>query len=458
LREAEHVDYDRAAVLKEEALRLAYGRFKQSPGLVDEFDKYARSEGNGLRLHALYMALADHFRLKRTGGENWLRWPAEFKNPGSPEVAEFAGSHEDDIGFHMFIQWAIERQLAEASRAASDMAVGLYFDLAVGSGGGGSDTWAYRDVFGMELDTGAPPDDFNPMGQNWMFPPLMPSKLRESGYEVFMRTIRANMGNSGALRIDHALGLFRLFMIPKGSPASEGTYVRYPAEEMLSIIALESRLNGALVVAEDLGLVTEEARSGFQSRGMLSYRLLYFERDWASGGFFPAETYPPQALAAVTTHDLPTLRGWLNARDIAYRQSLGMYHDAAELEIALQSREADKARLLEAVAPYREAASGAGEVLLKHPHVHADDEAISLSAHAMLASTPCAMVSVTLDDLLGAIEQQNIPGTIHEHPNWRRKAGALIEDFRLEGSRARASAMALAGIFASAGRTPELSG
>jgi len=421
LRETQFVDYDKVAGLKTAMLLKAFERFSERleadtlpPGQSESYRTYLEQEGKSLERHATFMALAAHIRDTACIGRDWSGWPEEFQDPDSDSVKEFRESHAPEVDFQMFVQWVLDQQLEQVAEAAGDMPVGLYQDLAVGSSDCGSDTWAHQGVFALGMNTGAPPDDFNPMGQNWIFPPLLPEQLRQSGYEVFIKTLRSNLRHSGALRIDHALGLFRLFFIPEGRPASEGTYVDYPAEDLLKIIALESVRAGAAIIAEDLGTITDEARRGFGKMGMLSYRILYFERDWEHETFLPPESYPEESLSAVNTHDLPTLRGFWEARDISIRKNLGIT-DGQGYDEALAQRDLIRSRLHDALSPF--IPEDEGDEMRK----------ISLAAHSFLASSPSLLTSTSLDDINGSPDQQNMPGTTSGHPNWMRKSSFTLE-------------------------------
>jgi 4-alpha-glucanotransferase len=424
LRESVHVAYDEVAELKIEVLIKAFDRFTEKrtnnelpEGIEKKYLDYLETEGAELEKHATFMALAAHIRDTENMGRNWRHWPPEYQSPEGDAVAEFRGSHKMEIEFQKFLQWLLDEQLSLVSKAAGEMPIGLYLDLAVGSSDCGSDTWAHQDVFALGMNTGAPPDDFNPQGQNWIFPPLLPKRLWETGYEVFIKTIRANLKHAGALRIDHALGLFRIFFIPEGRPASEGTYVDYPADDLLKIIALESTLNRTTIIAEDLGTVTDEAREGLARRGMLSYRILYFERNWDSGEFLTPQMYPKEALAAVNTHDLPTLRGYITGRDIVHRLELGLI-DLKTFETAIAQRERDVSALFNALGPYFP------QGLDSLPGI--DD--LFIATHSYLFNTNSLLASVSLDDLMNSSEQQNIPGTVTGHPNWRRRSPLTLEE------------------------------
>jgi 4-alpha-glucanotransferase len=314
--------------------------------------------------------------------------------------------------------------MREVARALEAAPVGLYQDLAVGSSESGSDAWGSPGVFAFGLDVGAPPDAFNLGGQNWGFPPLNPIALRESGYELFIQTIRKNLRYAGALRIDHALGLFRLFVIPKGAEARHGAYLRFPTDEMLKIIALESVRARAAVIAEDLGTIGPEVREGLLAHCMLTYRLFYFERHWDDDLSFRApEEYPELAFAAVTTHDLPTLRGYWSAHDVEVRNSLGMYPTEDAREKDIWQRGVDRQLMLDALRPLlpEDFPASAEEV----PEMTED---LLLAIHRHLARTPARMVAVSFDDTLSVLDQQNMPGTIDTHPNWRQKLPISITD------------------------------
>ena len=262
-----------------------------------------------------------------------------------------AAGTESAFFFFAYLQWLIEIQMEDVSAAAasSRMAVGLYGDLAIGAHEGGSDVWMYQDVVAEEVSVGAPPDDFNHNGQDWGFPPMIPDKLRQSGYDLFIQTIRKNMRHLGALRIDHAAGLFRLFWIPKGMSAADGAYVRCHSEDLLRIIALESVRNRTLVIGEDLGTITDEMRHGLHRFGILSYRLFYFERNHPDPSFLPPDRYPSMALSAITTHDLPTLTGFWSGRDLEVKSELGLISNESSLERQKSDRDRDRKLMLEAL-------------------------------------------------------------------------------------------------------------
>jgi len=305
------------------------------------------------------------------------------------------------------------------------MAIGLYHDLAIGSISGGSDAWCYQDMIAGGVDVGAPPDDYSINGQNWGFPPIIPERWRERGYEFFIHTIRKNMRFGGALRIDHALGLFRLFWIPKGMSPGEGAYVNYPSEDLLRIIALESALNKTVVIAEDLGTIGENVREALKRFHMLSYRLLYFERNYPDPSFVPPERYPEMALCAVTTHDLPTLYGYWIGQDLKTKKELGMYPDKSLWQQYADERERDKELLLSALNSQGILPEGYPSEAKRIPRMTPE---LCLAIYRYLVKTPCKLVLVSLDDMIGTLDQQNMPATVDSYPNWIQKMPLPLEE------------------------------
>ena len=446
LRNSVLVDYRKTALLKRNILQLAFDSFdethlgKASPR-GEEFRRYIRREGQLLEDFALFTAMQENF-----GAGSWHRWPEEYRDFRGPEVIAFRNGHDREILFHQYVQWLLDLQHAEVGDTVRQQAmpVGLYQDLAVGSAGDGFDAWIGGDVMAPAMDVGAPPDDFNPGGQNWGFPPLDPEKMRRSGYEVLVRTIRKNMQHAGALRIDHALGMFRLFWIPQGAKPERGAYVHYPTEDILRIIALESVRNKTIVIAEDLGTVGNDVRETLLRYRMLSYKLLYFEKNYPDQSFKVPERYADLALCAVTTHDLPTLYGYWAGRDIEEKTRLDLYPNEELRQRQIQERDSDKVHLLEA---------------LKSQGLLPDDfpsdpttlgmmiPSLCLTIYEYLSLSPCKLLAVSLDDIIGTIDQQNMPGTVDSYPNWLRKTPVTLE--RIMSNR---SFIALSKIFARHGR------
>jgi 4-alpha-glucanotransferase len=328
-----------------------------------QFERYCQEQGPGLRLFATFTALTEHHQ------KAWHQWPEEHRHPTSAAVGRFATEFADRIRFHEWVQWLIDRQLAVASGH-----VAIVQDLPVGFDPDGADAWQWQDLIASGVRVGAPPDAYSADGQDWGLPPFIPHKLAEAHYEPFIETLRTTLRHSGGLRIDHVMGLFRLFWIPFGLRASEGTYVSYPADDLLGIVALESQRAKAFVVGEDLGTVEPGVRERLAANGILSYRVAWFEED-------PPPKYPMLALAAMTTHDLPTVAGVWDGTD----------PDAHKLQERL-----------------KELTGFSSETSV--------DE-VTLRAYERLAASPCLIVTAALDDALGVQQRPNVPNTM-ERPNW----------------------------------------
>jgi 4-alpha-glucanotransferase len=438
LRSSDLIDYEKIASLKEKILRYAFEVFYEKQmqnnarnnNTIEKFKQYISEEGEALETFTTFMALSEKF-----GCYSWQSWPAEFHDPSGTAVQDFKKFSAKEILFYQYIQWLIEEQIKEASLEVknSGMAVGIYHDLAIGSTGGGSDVWMAQDVIANTVDVGAPPDDFNPKGQNWGFPPVIPLRLNEACYELFIQSIRKNMKHCGALRIDHALGLFRVYWIPQGLTPEHGAYVRYPYEDLLRIIALESIRNRTMVIAEDLGTIGKNAREILDKFKMLSYRLFYFERNYPDPSFTPPEKYLETALCAVTTHDLPTIYGWWTGRDIEVKKQLKIYPDENTMQRDISNRERDKELLLNALLAH-------GSWLIAHSK-NKDHEPLTMSyqpsamsyelclaIYEYLAHTPCKLLAVSLDDIIGTLDQQNMPGVTDMYPNWMQKTPLHLEE------------------------------
>ena len=355
---ARRLDRDRVLDLKLEALEALFASFQGDP----EFDAYQEREGKTLEAFATFCVLCERH------GRRWRGWPPGLRHPAGAEVRAFAGRHRDRVRFHAWLQWHLDRQLAAA---ASELAP--IHDLAVGVDPDGADAWLFQDVLAEGVSVGAPPDPFAAEGQDWSVPPFDPWRLRRAGYEPFVRTLRASLRHGLGLRIDHVMGLFRLFWIPEGLGPAAGAYVRYPHRELLGLVALESRRAGALVVGEDLGTVEADVLAELERHRVLSYRLLWFEER-------PPGEYPAEALAALTTHDLPTLAGiW----------------EGADPDAGIRDRLRRHGRVPDG-APVVEAAR---------------------AAYRTLAASPCRLVAATLEDALGVVDRPNRPGT-GDPDNW----------------------------------------
>ena len=438
LRATELVDYPAVAQAKFEVLAMLWRWFadtqlaRGTPAAAD-FDSFRRGGGEALRTHALFEAVQAHRRQLDPGAWGWPAWPPDWQAADSAEVARFAREHADRVAYHAWLQWLCERQLGavQARARALGMPVGLYRDLAVGVASGGSETWANRALYALGARVGAPPDEINLHGQDWGLPPMIPARLRQAGFAPFIELLRANMRHAGALRIDHVMGLARLFWVPPGTPPTEGTYVHYPLAELAGIVALESRRNGCLVVGEDLGTVPDGVRTMMAERGMLSYRPFYFERGGEGEFRSPAEL-PRRALVALGTHDLPTVRGFWRAADIHIREALGLFPDQALHDATARARIHERAALARALAR-------AGLLGESGDAWHGDealaregdpDDALVAAIHAWLARTPAALLAFQLEDAFGQLEQVNLPGTNEStYPNWRRKLPVALQDW-----------------------------
>jgi (1->4)-alpha-D-glucan 1-alpha-D-glucosylmutase len=430
LRDAPQVDYVGVAGAKFEVLQGLYESFRErqlrAGGVRGaEFRAFQAERGETLRRHATFEALQAHFHAADPSIWGWPAWPAPCHDPGSPEVRRFVAENGERIEFFEYLQWQADRQLGRLSRhcRARGLAVGLYLDLAVSVDRAGSDTWGRTDLYALGASIGAPPDEFNPNGQGWGLPPMRPDSMRAERHAFFVQALRACMRYAGAVRIDHVMALMRLYWIAPGRSVADGAYVHYPMEELLAIVALESERNQCMVIGEDLGTVADEARVALARCAVLSYRLLYFERD-ADGGFKPPGDYPREALAAISTHDLATLAGWWSGHDLALRLALGLFTNARIHEAQRAARAQDRVRLLLAL---QQAALLAQDVPVDALAAAPLTPELAEAVHAYVATTPSRVTMVQLEDVQGVVDQANLPGTTDEHPNWRRKLPLPLE-------------------------------
>ena len=382
LNEGSLIDRDAIWARKREVLMRIF--FAHGGG--EAFARWREEQGQTLQDWATWAAIVEEH------GGDWHTWPEELRRPQSPRLAAYVEQHGAVVAFHAWLQWALDLQFTAAT---GDMTV--IQDLPIGFAGGGADAWAWQDVLAEGCTVGAPPDAFNSTGQDWGSPPLIPWRLRDADYEPFIQSIRATMAGAGGLRIDHVMGLFRLWWVPAGGSAAEGAYVRYPAEDLLDIVALESHRAQALVVGEDLGTVEDGVREAMAEHGVLSYRLLWFEDD------DPAE-WPAEAMAAITTHDLPTVAGLWSGEDVEEQREYGT---GTEEELARGRKS-----LLEHLPGLPEGAPA--------------EQAVE-RAHELLAQAPSMLLSATLDDALGELRRPNMPST-DERPNWSLPLPVLVED------------------------------
>jgi 4-alpha-glucanotransferase len=436
-RSAELIDYGAVAALKLPVLQALYDRFRSRELGPDgtatgadgkAFREFQRAGGRPLQDFATFEALHEHYR--RTGATfSWRDWPAPMRDPRAATVAEFAAAHRHRVEFFQFLQWEADRQLAAAAAAGrgAGLSLGLYRDLAVGANPNGAEAWSDQALVAPEAAIGAPPDALSRRGQNWGLAPVNPLVLRQQGFMPFVAALRTNMCHAGVLRIDHVMSLNRLYWIPRGMEATEGAYVAYPFQELLRLVALESRRHGCAVVGEDLGTLPEGFRDGMRAAEILSYRVVFFERS-ADRGFVAPAGYPRLAAAAAATHDMPTIRGFWLGRDLAWRRRLGLYHDERAAEAEATERARDRRLLLEALARegliaverFAEFLSASGE-----PSYSAE---LADAVLAYLARSEACLCLVQLEDVCGESEQANLPGTTAGHPNWRRRLAQTLEE------------------------------
>ena len=412
LRASDFVEYERVAALKLKALTGIFERFlkRRRPGhrKHERFAAYTRAQGELLQDYAVYCALDEEMHRRDANVWLWSQWPVEYRDPRSVAVLAFAEQHRDRVLFFKFLQWQIQLQAAEAQAHArkKGMPIGLYHDLALATDRFGADLWAERRFYATGCRSGAPPDELAPSGQDWGFPAPNREAHHQNGYRIFAQSIRNAAACGGALRMDHVMRLFRLFVAPEGFEIKDGAYVKDYAQDLLGILALESQRENFSVIGEDLGTVTDEGRAGLAETGILSYRLLWFERDGA-GNFHPPGYYPANALASTTTHDLPTLAGYAAGRDLEARKAAGM---ADENEY--QQQKAHRANEVQKLEWALGEAGFAGDPL------------------GFLLATPCLLVLLNQEDLTGETEQQNLPGSTWQYPNWRRKMKVAVEECR----------------------------
>ncbi|MFE1246339.1 4-alpha-glucanotransferase [Streptomyces sp. NPDC058735] len=401
------IDRDAVWELKREALELL-GDVPLGPGRRASYCDFLAAQGQALEDHATWCALAE------VHGSDWHRWPTGLRDPRSAETARARNGLMDRIDFWSRLAWLTDTQLTAAQRAGREagMPVGVVHDLAVGVHPGGADAWAQQEYFASGMSVGAPPDAFNARGQDWGLPPWRPDRLAASGYAPFRELLRALFRYAGALRIDHVMGLFRLWWVPQGHPPTEGTYVRYDAEAMLAVLVLEASRAGALVIGEDLGTVEPGVREALRERGVLGTSVLWFERDWEGDGRpLPPESWRADCLATATTHDLPSTAARLTGEHVELRDSLGLLTRPLQEERAEAAADTGEWLSLLSALGLLDGTGGGGDT--------SSEEAQIQAVHRFLLRTPARMVGVWLPDGVGDRRPQNLPGTWDQYPNWR---------------------------------------
>lgn len=422
-RGAEFVKYKAVAELKLPVLQFLHDHFiakHADDARGAAFRSYIAQGGRDLEGLATFQTLSEHYQT-----HDWSRWPTAKQDPASSATAEFRQQHAERISFFQYLQWQCEEQFASAAEQARSrgMAVGLYNDLAVSVDSSSADHWGHQRQFAGGARVGAPPDPFNEKGQDWGVVPLNPLRLRETAFDYFRSLLRANMRHAGALRIDHVMGLTRLFLIPPGATPAGGAYVRYPLTELLAIAALESQRHRCMIIGEDLGTVPAGFRERLAEASIFSSRVLYFERQ--NEQFKPPRDYPGLAAVSVSTHDLATFHGFWEGDDILAKSRLGLFKNPEEESGARSARVNDKRQLLQALAaegllPVGVSPENAGQVTWTPQ--------LTQAVHAYLARSPSSLFMVQMDDFTGQVHQTNLPGSVTEYPNWRRRLVRPLEE------------------------------
>ena len=371
------------------------------PARLMSLNDFVRKEGRPLSQFATWCALVGEH------GLNWREWPAELRRPSSPEVTRFSVDHVGDIVFYSWLQWVADEQLRAAQSAAkgAGMRVGIMNDLAVGVSGHSAEAWMLGDTFARGVSVGAPPDHFNQTGQDWGQAPWRPDRLADLAYAPFRNMVSGILRHSGGIRVDHIMGLFRLWWVPEGLPPTHGTYVRYNHEAMVGILVLEAQRAGAVVVGEDLGVVEPWVRTYLRERGILGTSIAWFERG-DDGRVLPPEAWREYCMASVTTHDLPPTAGYLDAAHVKLQHALGLLTEDLDAELAHAARERDE---------WLDLLRGRGLLTGDDPST----EEVVLAMHRFLVDTPARVLCAALTDAVGDHRAQNQPGTTDEYPNWR---------------------------------------
>lgn len=416
------IDWPAAIARKLARMRALFEKASDHP----EFVAFRNEAGPRLEDHARFEALHARMVAADPPRWDWHGWPAEFRAPDSPGAARFFRDNAGEVAFHAFCQWLAEASFGAAQRAAREagMPIGLIADLAVGTDGGGSHAWSRQAEILSELAVGAPPDIFSPLGQDWGLTAFSPLAMRAAGFSAFREMLAANFRHAGGLRVDHAMGLQRLWVVPRGADAADGAYLRYPIDDLLRLLALESHRHRAVVIGEDLGTLPEGFHERMRRAGILGMRVLWFEQG-KDGAFRPPAQWSRDAAAMTTTHDLPTVLGWWGGRDIAWRERLSRFPSAEAAEEERRRRGREREAMWSAFR-----ASGATD--RADTPAPEEGEPVLDAALAHTGGAACRLAILPLEDVLGLPEQPNLPGTVDGHPNWRRRlpgeAGALLDD------------------------------
>jgi 4-alpha-glucanotransferase len=419
------IDWPAAAGAKYSILRKLFESFLDGTewdGMLGaDFARFRADQGPLLFEHACFEAL----QAARMPQREWRSWPTDLRDPRGAAVAFFAGSQSDEILYHQFLQWVSDRSVAAAQRIArqAGMRVGLIGDLAVGMDPNGSHAWSRQSDILLGLTIGAPPDLLNPHGQDWGLTGFSPRAMEDNGFAPFLATLRSAMRHVGGIRVDHAMGLARLWLIPEGASPADGAYLNFPFGDLLRLLALESVRHNVVVIGEDLGTVPEGFHDTLEQSGIHGMRVLWFERD-AQTGFVPPRGWGSTDVAMTSTHDLPTVAGWWRGSDIDVRHAHGRLGEGVDPDTVRREREQDRPRLWNAFVREH-----VGEGPVPAPE---DTDRVVDAAVRFIAKTEVPLSLIPLEDLLGQIEQPNLPGTVTEHPNWRRRipmsANEVLDD------------------------------
>ncbi|ENS5605675.1 4-alpha-glucanotransferase [Vibrio mimicus] len=431
VRDAHWVNYSEVAELKLSVLPLLFAEFKKRhldkhSDRAHAFLNFVEQGGESLLHQAAFDALHAQLHAEDASVWGWPVFPEKYRRFDSAAVQKFIDEQKDLVHLYMYLQWIADAQIHEAQSLAEEkgMAVGLYRDLAVGVADSGSETWADQGNLLQDVSIGAPPDVLGPLGQNWGLPPLNPQVLQATAYDAYIKLLRANMKHCGALRIDHVLGLLRLWWIPKGENATKGAYIYYPVKDMLAILALESHRHQCSVIGEDLGTVPDEIVELLRDAGVHSYKVFFFETSKEDGGYVSPAHYAEQSMAALCTHDMPTLRGFWHCDDLKMGREIGLYPDEEQLQGLFDDRLKSKQGILDSVAWHGYLPAGVGRDATQVPM----DSYLSEALQLHVAAGSSALLSVQLEDWLEMDKPVNIPGTVNEYPNWRRKLSVNLDE------------------------------
>lgn len=431
VRDAHWVNYSEVAELKMSVLPLLFAEFKKRhldkhSDRAHAFLNFVEQGGESLLHQAAFDALHAQLHAEDASVWGWPVFPEKYRRFDSAAVQKFVDEQKDQVHLYMYLQWIADAQIHEAQSLAEEkgMAVGLYRDLAVGVADSGSETWADHGNLLQDVSIGAPPDVLGPLGQNWGLPPLNPQVLQATAYDAYIKLLRANMKHCGALRIDHVLGLLRLWWIPKGENATKGAYIYYPVKDMLAILALESHRHQCSVIGEDLGTVPDEIVELLRDAGVHSYKVFFFETSKEDGGYVSPAHYAEQSMAALCTHDMPTLRGFWHCDDLKMGSEIGLYPDEEQLQGLFDDRLKSKQGILDSVAWHGYLPAGVGRDATQVPM----DSYLSEALQLHVAAGSSALLSVQLEDWLEMDKPVNIPGTVNEYPNWRRKLSMNLDE------------------------------